>query len=37
MSSEDSYMIGTDLMVYHDDDDDDGGLLNDYNYLFIGG
>jgi hypothetical protein len=23
MISEDSYMIGTDLMVYHDDDDDD--------------
>jgi hypothetical protein len=22
MTSEDSYMIGTDLMVYHDDDDD---------------
>jgi len=23
MTSEDSYVIGTDLMVYHDDDDDD--------------
>jgi hypothetical protein len=23
MTSEDSYMIGTDLMFYHDDDDDD--------------
>jgi hypothetical protein len=22
MTSEDSYMIGTDLMVYHDDDDE---------------
>jgi hypothetical protein len=22
-TSEDSYLIGTDLMVYHDDDDDD--------------
>jgi hypothetical protein len=23
MACEDSYMIGTDLVVYHDDDDDD--------------
>jgi hypothetical protein len=27
MTSEDSYIIGTELMVYHDDDDDDDDEL----------
>jgi hypothetical protein len=29
MTSEDSYMIRTDLVVYHDDDDDDDTTRQD--------
>jgi hypothetical protein len=35
MASEDSCMIRTDLMVYHDDDDDEFTNANSFSYYAV--